>query len=299
MAAYGELEPEKRAELHDQRAAELMVDGERSLWFGAIPFHLERGTDPQRAAEVLLEAQDHAVMHGFYEAAVGYARRGIELIADPEREPARWWKHALHLGLALSVLGRTDEAMRVYDDARAISTDPRVHMAAAYSTAMLYTRHNQPGERDQTLAKAWLNSAIATASLIEDAGDRAFFGAFYRNGLALVEATLGRPDEALRLVDGCLDSLDRLLGPTEHLLHRCVLKNNRARVYVSLTRFDDALADYAVVIANDPNPPSTTWNAARSCASWADSTRRWPTTAPHNGSRHRSRRSTTTGPICG
>ena len=77
-------------------------------------------------------------------------------------------------------------------------------MAAAYSTAMLYTRHNVPAERDQAQAKAWLNSAIATASLIADPSDRAFQGAFYRNGLALVEMNLGSPAEALRLVDECI-----------------------------------------------------------------------------------------------
>jgi hypothetical protein len=38
-------------------------------------------------------------------------------------------------------------------------------MAAAYSTAMLYTRHNDPEDRSDQIAKAWLNSAIATASL--------------------------------------------------------------------------------------------------------------------------------------
>jgi hypothetical protein len=43
---------------------------------------------------------------------------------------------------------------------------------------------------------AWLNAAIATASLIADPSDRAFQGAFYRNGLALVEMNLGSPATA-------------------------------------------------------------------------------------------------------
>ena len=103
------------------------------------------------------------------------------------------------------------------------------------------------------MAKAWLNSAIATASLLADPVDRAFQGAFYKNGLALVEVNLGDPSEALRLVNDCVSSLDRQLGPDEHRLHRSVLKNNRARVYASLGRLQECLHDYAVVIAEDPN----------------------------------------------
>ena len=49
----------------------------------------------------------------------------------------------------------------------------------------------------------------ATASLIEDPHERAFQSAFYRNGLALVEVNLGAPQEALRLVDECIEMLDR------------------------------------------------------------------------------------------
>jgi tetratricopeptide (TPR) repeat protein len=128
-------------------------------------------------------------------------------------------------------------------------------MAAAYSTAMLYTRHNDPGDRDDRTAKRWLNSAIAMASLLADPSERTFQTAFYNNGLALVEVNLGDPAEALRLVDGCIASLDRDLRPDEHRLHRSVLKNNRARVYSSLGMLDECLADYAVVIADDPNHP--------------------------------------------
>jgi tetratricopeptide (TPR) repeat protein len=189
---------------------------------------------------------------GFYEATADYGRRGLALV-DPASQPELWWKFAIAQGLAWSILGRTHEALALFDQARLASIDPNVHMAAAYSTAMLYTRHNVPAERDQAKAKAWLNAAIATASLIADPSDRAFQGAFYRNGLALVEMNLGSPAEALRLVDECISHLDRDLSPDEHRLHRSVLKNNRARVYVALGRLDDALADYAVVIAEDPN----------------------------------------------
>jgi tetratricopeptide (TPR) repeat protein len=251
--AYMELHPGDRAQLHERRAQELSERAEQSLSFGAIPYHLERGSDPRgRGVQALYAAQDYCLCLGFYSAVVDFGYRGIDLV-DWRQDEEQWWMFAIELGLALSILSRTREAEDLYDQARVRSTNPTVHMAAAYSTAMLYTRHNDVEDRNDRIAKAWLNSAIATASLLSDRSERAFQSAFYKNGLALVEVNLGEPTEALRLVDDCIASLDRELTPDEHRLHRSVLKNNRARVYLSLGRLDEALADYAVVIEEDPN----------------------------------------------
>ncbi|MCM2424660.1 tetratricopeptide repeat protein [Streptomyces sp. RKAG337] len=253
LAAYEALDPAARALLHDRRAAELAERDEESLRLGAIAHHLEHGSDPGGAGvPAVFHAMDHSLCNGFYEACVDYGRRGLALV-DPRTEHDRWWAFTKGVTLSLSILGRTYEAEKLDDQARLNSVKPAVHMAAAYNTAMLYTRHNDPEDRDEFKAKAWLNSAIATASLIENRGDRAFQSAFYKNGLALVEVNLGEPTEALRLVDEAISSLDELLGPDEHVLHRSVLKNNRARVYLSLGRIQEALADYAIVIREDPN----------------------------------------------
>ncbi|MFI5972657.1 tetratricopeptide repeat protein [Streptomyces sp. NPDC051452] len=251
--AYEALPTVQRAVLHDRRAAQLRESGEFSLTLGALPYHLERGSDAEAAAvAVLWSASDHCLVNGFYTAVADYGRRGQRLVNGRENT-AQWWKFGVQLGLALSMLGRTKEAEAVYDEARLLSTDPAVHMACAYSTAMLYTRHNDPADRDEKKAKALLNGAIATASLLHDRVEQAFQSAFYKNGRALVEVNLGDPQEALRLVTECIDDLDRRLTPDEHRLHRSVLKNNRARVYAGLGRLDEALADYAVVIQQDPN----------------------------------------------
>ncbi len=227
--------------------------GEPSLALGAIPFHLERGCDPHGAGvRALYAAQDHCLVAGFYTAVVEYGYRGKDLV-DSRQDEDQWWMFVVELGLALSILSRTQEAEALYDEARLRSTKPAVHMAAAYSTAMLYTRHNALEERNDQVAKAWLHAAIATASLLPDRSERAFQSAFYKNGLALVEINLGEPSEALRLVDECINALDEELAPDEHRLHRSVLKNNRARVYQSLGRLDEALADYTIVIQEDPN----------------------------------------------
>lgn len=253
--AYDSLDDDARAMLHERRAGELEALGERSLALGALPFHLEHGTDPSgRGAKALRSAQDYCVSMGFYTSVVELGERALALVDNGE-QPDLWWGLTAALALALSVLSRTEDAEALYDEVRLWSKSPEIHMAAAYTTAMLYTRHNRPERRDDRVAKRWLNSAIATASLIAERSERIFQSAFYKNGLALVEANLGDPSEALRLVDECITSLDRDLSPEEHRLHRSVLKNNRARVYAMLGRLEESLADYAVVIADDPNHP--------------------------------------------
>ncbi|SEK59832.1 tetratricopeptide repeat protein [Streptacidiphilus jiangxiensis] len=253
LAAYLALDPAARAALHDRRAEQIEALDQESLRVGALAHHREHGSEPGEAGvKAVFHAMDHCLCLGFYAACVEYGQRGLALV-DAVTEHDRWWAFAKGTTLALSILGRTEEAELMDDQARFHSTKPGVHMNAAYSTAMLYTRHNDPERRDQRKAKSWLNAAIATASLIEDPHERAFQSAFYRNGLALVEVNLGAPQEALRLVDECIDMLDRLLPDDSHVLHRSVLKNNRARVYLALGRLDDALADYEVVIREDPN----------------------------------------------
>ncbi len=242
-----------RARWHDERAAELAGLDEFSLTLGALTWHREHGSDAARTGvRSLYEAQDHCLCLGFYDAVVDYATRAMALI-DPATQEEAWWSFAVELGLAWSILGQTHEAMGLYNQARLVSKRPEVHMAAAYSTAMLYTRHNDPAERDEKLAKSWLHSAMATASLLPDRVQNAFQSAFYANGLALVEVNLGDLNEALRLVDTCIDSLNEKLEPNEHKLHRAVLKNNRARVYLGLGRLEEAIADYGVIIGEDPN----------------------------------------------
>jgi len=251
--AYWALPAAERAALHDRRASELAGRGEFSLTLGALTLHRERGTDAERTGVAsLYQAQDHCLCLGFYDAVVDYAQRAMAMI-DPVSREEDWWSFAVELGLAWSILGRTHEAMALYDQARLVSARPAVHMAAAYSTAMLYTRHNDPAERDEKLAKSWLHAAMATASLLPDRVQRAFQSAFYANGLALVEVNLGDLNEALRLVNECIAGLDEKLEPHEHRLHRAVLKNNRARVHLGLGNLDAAIADYGVIIGEDPN----------------------------------------------
>ena len=192
-------------------------------------------------------------MHGFLYGRDRLRAAGPAVV-DAADQPDLWWGVTGALALALSLLSRTKEAEALYNQARLVSTSPDIHMAAAYSTAMLYTRHNDPADRDDRTAKRWLNSAIATASLLADPTERAFQSAFYKNGLALVEVNLGEPV-------GGPSPRQRL-----HLQPRSRPRPGRApaasfsaqkqpgpRLRQPWACSQECLDDYAVVIAEDPN----------------------------------------------
>ncbi|MFJ8582543.1 tetratricopeptide repeat protein [Micromonospora sp. NPDC093277] len=252
-AAYQSLSAADRAALHDERRLALLARGERSLLLGAVPYHAEQGGDPAGAgAAALREAQLYCKNLGLYHAAAELGERG-RAVVDRASRPELWWDLTGDVTTSLSAIGRAEEAEARYDEARAISTDPLIHMHAAYGTAMLFARHYGDQRRDAKQARRWLNQAVAIASLLPDPKERAFYSVFHRNGIALVETREGRPEEALRLLNEGMARLDRELEPGEQLLHRTGLRYNRAQVYGMSGRLEEALADYSSVIEVDPN----------------------------------------------
>ncbi|MBB4927497.1 tetratricopeptide repeat protein, partial [Kitasatospora kifunensis] len=255
LAAYADLPVQRRRQLHDSRAEALERTGERSLALGAIPYHREHGSDPLGAgAQALAEAMDACMLLGFYDATLDFCRRGRALV-DWEQDHDLRWKFTSKMPTSFSALGRAVEAEAVCDEARAHTRNPKIHIQCAYATSMLYTRHRDLSRRDHQRAMAWINEAIAIASLLPDPKDRAFNTVFHNNGLALIEGHLGHPQRALELVTAGLAELDRELGAGEHHLHRSVLRHNRAQVLTGLGRLDEALEEYRAVIAVDPHYP--------------------------------------------
>ena len=251
--AYAHQSDEMRRRWHDERAAELEQLGEWSFHLGAIPYHREQGQDPAgKGAEALQAALDYCIDMGYYEATVRLGYRGRKVV-DWEKQLGFYWTFTTKITTSLAALQRSEEAEKLYNEARALSSKPMLHMQAAYATAMLYTRHHSQEKKDHTLAKAWINEAIAIATMISDPRERAFHTVFNENGLALIELHLGRPQEALRLVTEGIERLDKELEPGEHLLHRSVLLYNRAQVYAGLGQIEKALADYTQVIERDPH----------------------------------------------
>ncbi|WP_439658838.1 tetratricopeptide repeat protein [Lentzea sp. HUAS TT2] len=260
LAAYLALPAEKRAALHDARAEELARSDEFSLHLGAIPYHLEHGSDPAGAgAKALRVALDHCHKVGLYQAAADHGLRG-RAAADRETDPDQWWHLTFQTGIVLAAVGRAAEAETLYVEGRAASTDAAIHLELAYSTAMLHARHYSEAERDYVRARAWMNLAIAIASQLTDPKKEAFQSVFTRNGLALVEVREKKPEVALALVNDGMARLDRDLEPDEHVLHRLVLRYNRAQVYGAMGRLEDALADYSYVLERDPNFPEHHFN---------------------------------------
>jgi len=254
LAAYQGLAPDRRAQLHDARAVRLREQGERSLAFGAIPFHAANGTDPAKAGVAAVrEAQLHCKNLGLYHAAVEFGLLGRSIMDRSDTLPDLWWQFTGDATTSLSALGRAEEAEAMYAEARAMTADPEIHMHAAYATAMLYARHYDDDRRDPYTARQWLNVAVALASLLPDLKERAFHSVFNRNGIALVETREGRPDKALELLNLGMAWLDRELAPGEQMLHRTGLRYNRAQVYLMTGRLEEALADLDAVIEVDPN----------------------------------------------
>lgn len=253
LAAYEALDADARAALHDTRADVLAAaaEAEPSLRLGALPYHLERGSRRGTAGvEALRHAQTRCKYLGLYGTAVEYGRRGLALV-DPHEQAGDWWVFTRDTAVSLAAAGRADESAELQDAARRTSIDPTVHMKLAYETAMLYARHHAPDKRDPEVARAWVNQAIAIAGLLEDPAERTFFSVFNRNGLALIATRTGGNEEALRLLDEGIERLDKELGLGERSWHRVGLRYNRAQVNAMSGRWEDALADYATVMAID------------------------------------------------
>ncbi|WNV88303.1 tetratricopeptide repeat protein [Umezawaea sp. Da 62-37] len=254
-AAYDQVEPQFRAALHDARRVDLVATGEPSWALGAITHHAALGGDPMGAgADSLKRAMGHCRKVGLYHASAEIGMRGRALV-DHTTHPELWWHFTEGASTSLASVSRADEAEAIYDDARAVSDDPKLHMNLAYGSAMLYARHFTEDRRDFHRARGWMNLAIALASQLPDPKERAFHTVFSRNGLALVEVRQGKVGQALRLLEDGMAKLDDELAEGEHALHRSVLRYNRAQVFAMTGRLEEALVDYQAVADLDPGFP--------------------------------------------
>jgi len=254
LDAYRVADPAVRAELHDERAAELVRDGDWSLRLGAVPYHLEHGRDPAEAGgDAFYEAVFYCARMGFWHAILDYVPRARAMVGPERAEP--YWHFTGKMSTALAVLGRSTEAEHFYLEVRGRYTLPLAQTFTGYALAMLYTRLHPPERRDHHLAKAYVNNSVTLATLLPDPELRTFHTVFQRNGLALVEMHLGNLAESFRLVDEGLQQLDRELPAHRHKVHRSALIHNRARILAALGRLPEALADFTAVIEIDPNYP--------------------------------------------
>lgn len=255
LAAYQELDPELRARYHDRRAAELEAAGAFGPTLGALPYHRRKGAErAEKAWPTVMRAEQYCMDVGLYHAALELQDAMAALLEElPVEDPdeAEYYI-AIHRGQVLGVLDRQDEAHAAYIRALGHATHPEQVMILHYNLGMLYTRHNRPEDKDHLLAKAHLNTSVAIASRLDDPADQAFYTVFMGNGLALADVHLGDLAGALRLVDEGLGRLDCELEQSKHLLHRSVLRHNRAQVLSALGHADKAMADLDALVEIDP-----------------------------------------------
>lgn len=252
LRGYEELPPHERARRHTARAQALAALDDSGQRLGAIPYHLERGTDPAGAgADAIFAAHQACFERGFYAATTELALRGRVLCRDDR--PDWYWNLTHKIGASLSYLEEGAEAMSYLAELRRESLDLEIHMNGSYQMAMLYTRHLPKQERDDDQALEWINNAIVIADHHPVPRRRIFLGAFMRNAKALIELHKGNLDGALSLVSESIRTMDGEFASDEFRLHRSVLQFNRAKVLAGLGEHAAALADYDEVIRNDPD----------------------------------------------
>ncbi|HZR48593.1 MAG TPA: tetratricopeptide repeat protein [Streptosporangiaceae bacterium] len=253
IAAYEDDPPAHRAALHDTRAEVLRGLDEPGSVLGAIPYHLEHGSDPAGAGvRALLHAGGVAQINGFYHATLENGMRGRAII-DPAAQPEVFWHLTGMTANAQALLGNAEQAESLYLEVRRTLSLPEAQLANSYALAMVYTRYHVDGRKDHAMAKAYLNTALAIASLWPDPAERAFYTVFNENALALVEMHSGNGERALKLVTEGGERLDRELPHGTHKLHRSVLVANRASLLARFGRLEEARQAFDEVIAADPN----------------------------------------------
>ncbi|MFI7465333.1 tetratricopeptide repeat protein [Nonomuraea sp. NPDC049646] len=204
------------------------------------------------APDAVRAALGDGLARGFYHHAARVAAHGRALVT-PDGDLRQWWACSTGLATALAALERAEEALDLYDEARAATDDPKINMSAAYATAMLYARHLPAARQDPAQARHWLERALDLAQGLDDRRHQVISTVFYEQGLALLDAKAGAPDQALRLVDDGLARLSAVLAPGEHPQHLARLRHNRAQVHLALGDPERALADLDSVIAHDPD----------------------------------------------
>jgi hypothetical protein len=218
LAAYAAADPALVARLHDERADELEPGAGRGIRIGALAYHREHGSDPTGTGRLAINAAfQRCVEIGFSAAIIDLGERGRAL-TDPQVFPRDFANLVNHAASALVADGRTDETEALLADLRQRFTDPKVHMLASYTMAMLHTRFLRPRNHDRALQ--WQNNAIAIASLLPDPADRLVYGVFQDNALALIEMHRGNLAHALDLVQAGMTRLDGSLRDDQWRVHR-------------------------------------------------------------------------------
>ncbi|MBZ5505889.1 MAG: tetratricopeptide repeat protein [Acidobacteriia bacterium] len=192
---------------------------------------------------------------GLYEEGLRYSEGILSLAAEhqPENEHLRW---SIIMKMLACYSGLQDAKGGLHlaeqEGLKAVEGHPSWRGQVFYMIAMLYARYSQP--RDFAKGEEYLDrglEAIEESDLPD--GERHLHSVFNRNGLAMIRSFQGRHQEALDLCKSGIVRLNTHLSADKHRLHRSVLVYNIAQVYSATGSYSEALDQYAVVMAMDPN----------------------------------------------
>jgi tetratricopeptide (TPR) repeat protein len=242
--AYARLPLAQQQALHRARAEMLVAPGQ--AW-GALPFHVERaGGD----AGPLLAASKECMHLAYYEAALDLALRGRGLL-DPSDRGQAYGEFTRNILFASMLLGDYPAVEGLCEDTLSDSTDAALLAHVTYAKAILNARLYPPARRDYDAARRWVERSLAATEQLPPSGTRAVNIAFLHNTMALVEMRKGDLEAADRQLSGAIAYLARE-APERFEGESAILYHNRARLGVIRKRPDDAIADLAALLRQQP-----------------------------------------------
>jgi tetratricopeptide (TPR) repeat protein len=208
---------------------------------------VQQGEDP----EMLLAAATDCMKKAYYEAALAYARRGLNVLGSSARGQvqADLRRHVIFASL---LLGRYDDVEAACRNLRPDRDEPTLLAHAAYAMAILNARLYDPSRHDYDAAKAWIEQSLAFTQTLPSSEVRSVNIAFLHNTMALVEMRKGRLAAALRRLNGAVRLMARE-APSRYRAESVILLHNRARLRRMMGRPDRAIADLTTLLRQEPS----------------------------------------------
>jgi tetratricopeptide (TPR) repeat protein len=199
------------------------------------------------------QALDWQLETGQYADAYRYSR-GLLDLAFQHGNPGLQFRIVEQLLVCHLTFDEFDDALRLAEEVGLplAEGDGNKQERLLYQMAMIYARFKKP--RDFTKGEECLERGLDLLMKCDmPETERQFRYVFNRNGLAMIRNFQGRQREALELCSKGLERLNEQIAPDAHRLHRSVLIYNMAQVFAATGTNEEALQQFGVTIAMDPN----------------------------------------------
>ena len=245
--AYEGVPVGERRALHRARAAALEGLNQSSLSLGTIPLHHEQAADD---VAPLLAASKRCMHLAYYDAALDWARRGLQMIAAADRGKT-YCELTRNVLFSHLLMGHLDEVEIICAENLAMSGDPALLAHTTYAKAILAARLYDPSRRDYEAARAWVEKSLLFTEMLPSSETRAVNIAFLGNTLALVEMRTGRFAAAHERLSEALDYMAKE-APSRYEAESAILLHNRARLHIALRQVAEAISDLTTLLGHQP-----------------------------------------------